>query len=357
MSANTVLTCASHMFIKSNISTVVCVMSSAANVGVLAFTACFYTFIEQDVQKYLLLVWVTSLTVHGAALFTSILNCSECCKTATSDTPILTQEHNLKDELNESCLDSQNTDDTPAHDMDMDIKTEMGSREAATGYGSIVMGTEAGSHSCSYSSLQVFRSPRTHLLVTPTAVVKGLKYLTINNVNLFAFSLGMDQYTTILPYISPVLSIVTKYPTGFIVDRFALHVSRAWHVLTCVGLVIAANLLAMYLLDHISVLVLCICLWTLSADVVMAVEPASSTAYFGHAHFALISGQVYGVEAATMLAGQITFGYFYHSNLRDYLVTCFGLHCFYNNFIAGIILAVLCGLSTCTHIYISRNDE
>ena len=127
-----------------------------------------------------------------------------------------------------------------------------------------------------------------------------MKNVIINNVDLFAISLNQGQFLAYLPYVSPVTTMSTNFLIGVIVDSLAVYMTRAWHLITSALLVILSSISALYFLAQLAVFVLCILGWTLSGEVSVSVEPATSSLHFGDQHFALISGIVNGIEAISM---------------------------------------------------------
>ena len=327
-------------------STVACILSTAANVGVLINNAVYY-WLAKGIKGYFLYVMLSTSAVHLLGLLqfwieTPRFDCMFENKLCISN--------DEKRVLQQNSKKGKDTDYGTLHDLDSTAEDEKMTPEDN--------GNENAKHSRSskaHTSLEMFSSVRYQLVMWATSLLKGLKFLTINNINIFLVSMRNDTYVSILPFVSPVVSILAKFPLGKLVDHTALYTSRVWFLLLSGCLVVLGNTFGLFYIGSVPVLIVCIACWTISSDMMMAIEPATSSDHFGSEHIAFISAMVYGVEAFVMYFGQALFGYLYSVHIHYPSTTCYGTECFRTNFMITMSVACFCGMLSC--IYLRKYNE
>ena len=324
-------------------STVACVLSTAANVGVLINNAVYY-WLAKGIKGYFLYVMLSTSTVHLLGLLQFWV-----------ETPKFdyTYENHLSTTNGDDCVpraktifQGNNVNYGSLHVLDAPNENEE------------VKAVDSGDDqptqprkSKTYECMNMFLSVRYQLVMWAASLLKGLKFLTINNINIFLVSMANGRYISLLPFVSPVVSILTKFPLGKIVDHTALHMSRAWYLLLSGCLVVLGNTLGLFPLGSVPVLIVCIAYWTISSDIMMAIEPATSSDHFGSEHIAFIGAMVYGIEALVMYSGQALFAYLYSVHIHYPSTTCYGTECFRTNFLLTMSVAIFCGILSCVYLW------
>ena len=199
-------------------STVACILSTAANVGVLINNAVYY-WLANGIKGYYLFVMLSTCVAHLLGLL------QFCIETPIIDCMyenILSVSDEGKRVLQQTSKKGKDTDYGTLHNLDSTAEDEKMTPEDN--------GNENAKHSRSpkaHTSLAMFSSVRYQLVMWSTSLLKGLKFLTINNINIFLVSMRNDTYVSILPFVSPAVSILTNFPLGKLV-----HELRSFRVRT-----------------------------------------------------------------------------------------------------------------------------
>ena len=189
-----------------------------------------------------------------------------------------------------------------------------------------------------FTMMELLRKPVFHLLVWPSIVILGLEPMNVGNLTTYLYSLHMEKYIKTLPYFSPAICIIFKFSLGFLSDKLAPVVPRYWFIIAGFVVNIWAYLIAIFFLDVMSVMVMCLTFWNLGGAVINCAMPSILISEFGMKSFSRLWGGVYfGAAIATCLL-QNLFGIFYDMNIMDELNTCYGLDCFTAVFAFAVIL-------------------
>lgn len=217
----------------------------------------------------------------------------------------------------------------------------------------------AANNSPTGSSKDMLRSPFFHIMFWCSAINYGGGYTYLNNITSIAQSVGVTNPIVTVFVMSCVITIV-RLAFGIIYDRYQsivcgftlLYISYCAFI---VGLVIC-----LFFLDRPLLLATTVLLGTGMAPG-MSMSLIILFTRFGRRHYSAISAAFLGVTGASQILLQVSFGFFYDSEIRRRGETgkvCYGKECFFwSSFIMLIITITVCVLQMINFATIARRNK
>ena len=194
--------------------------------------------------------------------------------------------------------------------------------------------------------IQMIKTPTFQIMIWSTVLVHNMKLFCIYNVNVFLVSLKMQKYATVLPFLSPASSAVSKTAFGWLIEKLRGRFSLAWYMVIACVINIIFFVLGLIYLSNIYVLAFGIVFWTFASDVALVIEPVMNLEYFGKAMISINYGFFMGLWSAVTFLNQLWFGKAYEFYADPASGMCYGDHCFRLQQITNLVISLICfGLS------------
>ena len=133
---------------------------------------------------------------------------------------------------------------------------------------------------------QLVTNPVYHMLVWPAAIIMSLETVNVGNLTTYLYSFHQEEYVTTLPYVTPTISLLLKFPLGWLSDILLdHHISRTWWILMANILKLIAFILGVFFLDKIWILTLDLILWDIATVLTLVNMPAIFVQEFGNKTF------------------------------------------------------------------------
>ncbi len=168
-----------------------------------------------------------------------------------------------------------------------------------------------------------------HCILWPMVILMAVYAVFSNNIVIVLTSFGLEQYSAVIPLISPAYAIVGKVLLGLLADKTEKYIAKAWYIIIASILVISAAILCEFFLAHVSYITIALILFETGACTVQVVSSYLVIQYFGMRNFPVAFGFMFGIYPLFLLVCQTAFGIFYDNEIEDKsLSECYGLHCY-----------------------------
>ena len=173
-----------------------------------------------------------------------------------------------------------------------------------------------------------------HCVLWPCVFLMAIYALFSNNVTIILTSFGLEQYSAVIPLLSPAYAIVGKVALGLLADKAEKYINKAWYVIIASLLSTLGAILCMFFLEHISYITIALFLFETGTCAVQVISTYTVIQYFGMKNFPVAFGFMFGIYPLILLVFQTTFGVLYDNEIEDPSSTeCYGLHCYTYTFI------------------------
>ena len=191
------------------------------------------------------------------------------------------------------------------------------------------------------SAVQMLKSPRYAPLVSGSAVLMCLKYISLHNLNVMLASFGLSRYEASLPFLAHVSGVILRPIFGIFADWTRPYFSYIWYLYLAASVHLLCFVISIYNADNIYALSACLIMWPFASDTANVIQPAVFADDFGSGFFSVNLGILLSIFAVLAYAIQSVAGLVYESHVPEGSTNCFGLICFRETFGMGIGASLL----------------